>query len=90
MTNSLGKKHIEPIETKLSAASGAIYKLRKYIPQKVLMSVYYSQTRRHEGAYRGRAPQMTACAPPNENCAPPSEDCAPKKINRIGATAVQI
>ena len=24
------------------------------------------------GAFRGRAPQMTACAPPNENCAPPS------------------
>ena len=22
------------------------------------------------GAYRGRAPQMTACAPPNKNCAP--------------------
>ena len=39
MTNSLGKKHIE---TKLSAASSAIYKLRKYIPQKALMSVYYS------------------------------------------------
>ena len=36
------KKHIEHIETKLSAASGAIYKLRKYIPQKALMSVYYS------------------------------------------------
>ena len=28
------------------------------------------QTRRPGGAYRGRAPQMTACAPPNENCAP--------------------
>ena len=34
------KKHIVHIETKLSAASGAIYKLRKYIPQKALMSVY--------------------------------------------------
>ena len=33
------KKHIE---TELSAASGAIYKLRKYIPQKALMSVYYN------------------------------------------------
>ena len=22
------------------------------------------------GAHRGRAPQMTACGPPNENCAP--------------------
>ena len=33
------KKHIE---TKLSAASGAIYKLRMYISQRALMSVYYS------------------------------------------------
>ena len=36
------------------------------------------------GAYRGRAPQMTAYAPPNENCAPPSEDCAPKKLTGSG------
>ena len=64
MTNSLGKKHIEPIETKLSAASGAIYKLRKYIPQKALMSVYYSQTRRHEG-HTGAVP------PPNDCLCPP-------------------
>ena len=28
------------------------------------------QTRRHGGAYRSRAPQLTACASPNENCAP--------------------
>ena len=35
------KKHIEHIDTKLLAASGAIYKLRKYIPQKALMPVYY-------------------------------------------------
>ena len=31
------KKHIKRIETKLSAASGVIYKLCKYIPQKALM-----------------------------------------------------
>ena len=36
------------------------------------------------GAYRGRAPHLTACAPPNENCAPPNEDCAPKKITGSG------
>ena len=36
------KKHIEHTETKLLAASGAIYQLRKYIPQKALMSVFYS------------------------------------------------
>ena len=41
------KKHIERIETNLSAASGAIYKLHKYIPQKVLMSVYYSLVYSH-------------------------------------------
>ena len=41
------KKHTERIETKLSAASGAIYKLRKYIPQKALMSVYYSLVYSH-------------------------------------------
>ena len=38
------KKHVE---TKLSAASDAIYKLRKYIPQKPLMSVYYSLVYSH-------------------------------------------
>ena len=37
------------------------------------------QAQRHGGAFRSRAPHMTACAPPNESCAPPSEDCAPKK-----------
>ena len=37
------------------------------------------------GAYRGRAPHLTACAPPNENCAPPpNEDCAPKKLTGSG------
>ena len=36
------KKHIEHIEIKVFAGSGAIYKLRKYISQKALMSVYYS------------------------------------------------
>ena len=34
-------KHIKHIETKLSAASAAIY-VRKYIPQKPLRSVYDS------------------------------------------------
>ena len=28
------------------------------------------QARRHDGAFRGRAPQMTPCAPPSEGCAP--------------------
>ena len=41
------KKHIEHIETKLSDSSGAMYKLRKYIPQQALMSVYYSLVYSH-------------------------------------------
>ena len=43
-----------------------------------------AQARRHGGVFRGRAPQMTACAPPSENCASPSEDCAPKKLTGSG------
>ena len=30
-------KNIKHLETKLSAASGAIYKFRKYIPQRALI-----------------------------------------------------
>ena len=41
------KKHIEQIRTKLLAASGAIYKLHKYIPQRALMSVCYSLVYSH-------------------------------------------
>ena len=41
------KKHIEHTETKLSDSSGAMYKLRKYIPQQALMSVYYSLVYSH-------------------------------------------
>ena len=33
-------------------------------------SAFSSQARRHVGAFRGRAPEITACAPPKENCAP--------------------
>ena len=36
------------------------------------------QTRRHGGAYRGRAPQMTACAPQMTACAPQATACAPQ------------
>ena len=43
------------------------------------------QTRRHGGAFRGRAPPKWLLAPPpNENCAQPSEDCAPKKLTGLG------
>ena len=42
-------KHIQQIETKLSAASGALYKLHnhKYVPKKALSSVYYSLAYSH-------------------------------------------
>jgi len=40
-------RHIEHIETKLSAATGALYKLRKYISQNSLMLVYYSLAYSH-------------------------------------------
>ena len=35
-------KHVEHLETKLSAASGTFYKLRQYLPLNVLTSLYYS------------------------------------------------
>ena len=37
------------------------------------------QARRHGGAFRGRAPQMTACAPPTENFAPPQARTVPRR-----------
>ena len=43
-----------------------------------------NQTRRHGGAYRGRAPLNDCLFPLNENCALPSDDCAPKKITGSG------
>ena len=42
------------------------------------------QTRRHEGGYRDRTPQLTACAPQTKIVPPPSEDCAPKKLTGSG------
>ena len=47
-------------------------------------NIQHHQTRRHGGAYRGRAPPNDCLCPPNENCAPPSEDCAPKKLAGSG------
>ena len=52
--------------------------------QKFLIAALLVKPGATGGAYRGRAPQMTACALPNENCAPPSEDCAPKKFTGWG------
>ena len=49
-----------------------------------------AQTRRHAGADRGRAPQLAACASPNENCPPPKRGLCPEEINRLGASGAQI
>ena len=35
-------KHIEHLESKLSAAAGAMYKLRKFLPRHALIPAYYS------------------------------------------------
>ena len=48
------------------------------------------QTRRHRGAYRGRAPPTGCLWPPNENCSPPKRGLCPEKINRLGASGAQI
>ena len=42
------------------------------------------------GAFRGRAPQMTACAPPKRKLCPSKRGLCPEEINRLGATGVQI
>ena len=47
------------------------------------------QARRHGGAFRGRAPQMTACAPQTK-IVPSKRGLFPEEINRLGATGVQI
>ena len=41
------------------------------------------------GAYRGRAPQLTACAPQTK-IVPPRRGLCPKEINRLGASGAQI
>ena len=40
-------KHVEYIETKLSAATGALFKLSKYVPTRTLVPVYYSLAYSH-------------------------------------------
>ena len=39
------------------------------------------QTRRHGGTFRGRAPQMSACAPQTK-FVPPQRGLCPEKINK--------
>ena len=40
-------RHIQQIESKLSAACGALYKFHKYVPKRALLSVYYSLAYSH-------------------------------------------
>ena len=40
-------RHIDYIVTKMSSATGALYKLRPYIPQSALLAVYYSLVYSH-------------------------------------------
>ena len=54
--------------------------------------VFYSSSVRARcpgGAFRGRAPQMTACAPQTK-IVPPKRGLCPKEINRLGTTGLQI
>ena len=46
-----------------------------------------TQARRHGGAFRGRAPQMTAYAPQTK-IAPPKRGLCPEEIYRLEAIGV--
>ena len=46
-SNLSWNRHIQQIESKLSAASGALYQLHKYVPKKALLSIYYSLAYSH-------------------------------------------
>ena len=52
-------------------------------------TVYTSRPSTTGGAYRGRAPQLIACAPQTK-IVPPKRGLCPKEINRLGASGVQI
>ena len=46
-SNRSWNRHIQQIESKLSAASGALYQLHKYVLKKALLSIYYSLAYSH-------------------------------------------
>ena len=46
-SNLSWNRHIQQIESKLSAASGALYQLHKYVSKKALLSIYYSLAYSH-------------------------------------------
>ena len=45
----------------------------------------YKQTRRHGGAYWGRAPPTDCLCPPKRKLCPPKQGLCPEKIIRLGA-----
>ena len=47
------------------------------------------QARQHGGAFRGRAPQITACDLPKRELCPPKRGLCPEEINHRGDTGVQ-
>ena len=53
-------------------------------------AIYYVQTRRHVGAYRGRAPPTDCLCPPKRKLCPPKRGLRPEEINRLGASGAQI
>ena len=58
--------------------------------QKFLIAALLVKPGATGGAYRGRAPQMTACALPNENCAPPARTVPRRNLQAGGYTGVEI
>ena len=56
----------------------------------VLKFVITNQTRRHGGAYRGRAPPNDCLCPPRRKLCPPKRGLCPEEINRLRASGVQI
>ena len=50
----------------------------------------FAQTRRHGGAYRGRAPPSDCLCPPKRKLCPPKRGLCPEEINRLGASGAQI
>ena len=53
-------------------------------------NIQHHQTRRHGGAYRGRAPPNDCLCPPKRKLCPPKQGLCPEEISRLGATGVQI
>ena len=82
--------HLLEIDAICYRSTKYVSKLAKNFLDEPLKKTVTVQTRRHGGAYRGRAPQLTACAPPKRKLCPPKRGLCPKEINRLGASGAQI